>query len=384
MEDGGYYAIKGFEYQVDKMLLDILSCSDVNQPFYLEKIEDINTDAYVMQVKYKEAAKFFPSSIKKPVKQLLDLFRLDSSKDYKLYCYFQDLNGYDTSVTLKEILGKESDKYSDSDIQSFKEKFELIFSKEFQNQFDSVNDSIISNGAANSRDTALIVYSNLVDFLRKLVVNNDSNNKDLRKCTKRQLLVLAKESKKLLFDEGLLIYYGREDYFKLVRKSFTPLQKHRRNFIFIGEVQESMSLPTAELLIRLVNKHYANAIVNTKPLTFIMSDKIIDRTKKAFISEKISFNDGYESISFSESIFYETPVTNRKVGANRKATNVLERTSFKVRLVSYSAFDSIINHEFVPAMSYLFDEKAPHTFNSTVELKVERLDTSEIAKLFKL
>ena len=35
--DGGYYAIKGFEYQIDKNILEILKETDVNKPVNIEQ-----------------------------------------------------------------------------------------------------------------------------------------------------------------------------------------------------------------------------------------------------------------------------------------------------------------------------------------------------------
>ena len=71
MTDGGYYAIKGFEYQIDKTILEILKGDD-ETTICLEQIQDINSDNYVMQVKYKETQKYTPSKIRNPVIQLME------------------------------------------------------------------------------------------------------------------------------------------------------------------------------------------------------------------------------------------------------------------------------------------------------------------------
>mgnify|MGYP001492866254 CR=1 FL=1 len=55
--DGGYYAIKGFEFQIDKTLEEVLNASENNLAIRLEQIQDIDSDDFVMQVKYKEATK---------------------------------------------------------------------------------------------------------------------------------------------------------------------------------------------------------------------------------------------------------------------------------------------------------------------------------------
>lgn len=46
-EEGGYYAIKGFLYQYDKVILEILS-RDEGVPVYIERIQDIDCENYVL------------------------------------------------------------------------------------------------------------------------------------------------------------------------------------------------------------------------------------------------------------------------------------------------------------------------------------------------
>ena len=86
--DGGYYAIKGFEYQIDKTLIEVLTARDHESVICLEQIQDINTDDFVMQVKYKESAKLIPSVIRNPIVQLISEYNSVPTKNYILYCYF--------------------------------------------------------------------------------------------------------------------------------------------------------------------------------------------------------------------------------------------------------------------------------------------------------
>ena len=63
MTDGGYYAIKGFEFQIDKTILEIFNAKDA-VPICLEQIQDINSNNFVIQVKYKETQSYTPAKIK--------------------------------------------------------------------------------------------------------------------------------------------------------------------------------------------------------------------------------------------------------------------------------------------------------------------------------
>jgi hypothetical protein len=144
--DGGYYAIKGFEFQIDKTLLEVLDTSDNQSVVRLEQIQDIDTDDFVMQVKYKEASKLNPSVIRKPIVQLIEEYSSEPSKDYILYCYFADNNGYSEDVDselLDKILGVKKDDFTDALKSGFLNKFQLRFSPEFQSQYESVVARII-------------------------------------------------------------------------------------------------------------------------------------------------------------------------------------------------------------------------------------------------
>lgn len=71
-EEGGYYAIKGFLYQYDKAILEIL-LKDEGLPVYIERIQDIDCENYVLQVKHREAADYSASKIREPIIKLLDM-----------------------------------------------------------------------------------------------------------------------------------------------------------------------------------------------------------------------------------------------------------------------------------------------------------------------
>ncbi|MGA2464246.1 MAG: hypothetical protein ABSH06_07840 [Thermodesulfobacteriota bacterium] len=87
-EDGGFYAIKGFLYQFDKSLIEIIENPE-NQ-FVIENIQDINCEDFVIQVKHHSAQDFAPGKIRKSINQILDLFSSNPSKRYCLYCHFKD------------------------------------------------------------------------------------------------------------------------------------------------------------------------------------------------------------------------------------------------------------------------------------------------------
>jgi len=55
-QNGGYYAIKGFTYQFDKSLLEVLA--NQSKQIEIEQIQDIGIEGFYIQVKYKETQYF--------------------------------------------------------------------------------------------------------------------------------------------------------------------------------------------------------------------------------------------------------------------------------------------------------------------------------------
>ena len=106
IEDGGYYALKGFAFQFNKSLLEVLENqeSDVE----IEQIQDIGVDNYYIQVKYHETQTYANWKIKKPMVQLLEYSKSDKSRNFCLYCYFNDKSPERVTLTeddLDQILG---------------------------------------------------------------------------------------------------------------------------------------------------------------------------------------------------------------------------------------------------------------------------------------
>ena len=90
MVDGGYYAIKGFAFQFDRTILEIFNATDDKEMVSLENIQDINTDSFVMQVKYRESQDFSESKIREPVLQLIEEHSKATNRKIVLYCHFRD------------------------------------------------------------------------------------------------------------------------------------------------------------------------------------------------------------------------------------------------------------------------------------------------------
>ncbi|MBU2996646.1 hypothetical protein KO500_09375 [Cellulophaga baltica] len=381
--DGGYYAIKGFEFQIDKTLLEVLTSSSNDSVVRLEQIQDIDTDDYVMQVKYKEATKLNPSVIRKPIIQLIEEYSSDPNKDYILYCYFADNNGYNEtvdSVLLDKILGKEETTFSVSLKTNFLTKFKLRFSPEFQNQYDIVIDKLQELSFCGSQDDARYYYSILVDFLRKKVINNPPSDLGSRQVTKGELLSHLNSGRRIVFMPAYKEFIGQQEYFKLLKSRFLRPRKNQNTIFRFGNVEVEDSCTLGSLTHQIVEKHYYKATHDVKPLTFIITDDKIEDVKKHFISQNCPFNDGCETIQFNQKLFESPAIINKKI-SGRRTTNSLSKTSFKARLVSESTFSQM--SEFGIQGSWVLINTPRHQLIGETDFQIiNQLNTQQILKLF--
>lgn len=381
--DGGYYAIKGFEYQIDKTLYEVLSTSDYDKKIFLEQIQDINSDNYVIQVKYKEATKLTPSIIRKPIIQLIEEFKIEQNKEYILYCYFFDKNGYDENVDLdflNIILGIEKNKFSTHIKTKFLSRFKLVFSESFQNQFISVLSKLQVLHFCSSKDDAIYYYSILVDYLRKKIVNNPPDQISSRVVTKSEIISYLNRGRRITFISSYKEYLGEQAYFKYLKLRFKKPIKNQNNIIVFGDIQESDSIKLPSLVHQLIKKHYHKATHDIKPLFFVIPDEKIVEVKKHLICEDCYFNDGYENILFNQRYLESSAIINKKVSAG-KATNSLSKTSFEARIISNSTLNGI--NEFNINLSWIFiDFDDSDLAGESTYQSINKLNTEQILKLF--
>ena len=319
MSDGGYYAIKGFEFQIDKTILELFKADDTT-PIFLEQIQDINTNDFVMQVKYKETQKYTPTKIKEPVIQLINEYQKFPTKKYYLYCYF---NGVEegrrnfVGSELDRILGNKKSSFATPVKDGFISNFELHFSKSFQEQFVQVVEMIKSNWNCSSFDEALVHYGSIVSHLRKIVANN-LNIKD-RTCTKSKILEIITRNRKTVFDSAYRIYKGKQQYIAEIKKryfTYGTIDKWERFLIVeLSGLENVSAIKTTVLNIKdKFYKKLSRGIKSGAPYIYFIniSKENLKRLKTELIVESNIIKDGHD---FMNADFY---IKNLKVESNIK------------------------------------------------------------------
>ncbi len=394
--DGAYYALKGYAYQFDKSILDILGQEDENQQIGIEKIQDIDSDDYVTQVKYREARNYSATLLREPVLQLVEEYKNHSDKNYILYCHFKDKDSGDyipSKTDLESMLAKidgtsakavringRLGALSEETKGGFLKKFKVVFAPPFQEQFVSVLDILKLEHPSASEDEIIFHYSQIEYYLIRLVI--DHPREEERICTKAEILKYISNTRKVVFTSSFEEFKGKEAYFNFVRGKFELPRKDRHNFIFLGNVVEDDTVSVIDLVDRITENYYLKAMVNIKPLVFVIDEKYVETVKKGLIQREILFNDGYEQIYFSPDIFGAEPVANKVSKGKNKSTDSLSRISFKIRIIGMGNVEKLTETAIVPNMIYGFDTDVPEYYADIPQLKVDNLNTQQLLSLF--
>jgi len=312
--DGGYYAIKGFAYQIDKAILELLNSSDKNENINIEQIQDIDSSNYVIQVKYKETAKLVPSQVNKPISQLIEEFKKDNQKNYILYVYFADMNGYEDKVdqdkkiskeTLDELLGNQKGIFTDQEKINFVNNFYLNFAPEFQTQFNGIILKLKEIGFGNSDEETVFYYANISDYLYKKVCKCSSEEAQGRTCTQKEVFDYLKNGKKLISNSSFREYQGEQKYFNFNKKQFFSNRNidYFERFIVI-ELNGCENLPEVkEAIFKIKNKFYNisgawkfRRIKSPAPYIFLknITEEKLVQLKTELLSEGVVFKDGFD------------------------------------------------------------------------------------------
>lgn len=308
--DGGYYAIKGFNFQYDYSLITILETPDQDHLVEIELVEDLGDSNSYVQVKYKERTNYSPSTIKKPVLQLMELYKKDKRNPI-LYAHFnnkQEEEWQPNKNELLNIIGNCTIKskvyvFEDALIEEFINNFKIIFTSKYQDQFEKLIDVIKENFKCEE-DIALIYYAQMYKYLEKKVIDAPPNDKRNRICTKKELLSLIQSSSKQLFYFNYSNFLGKKRYYNLIHKLyFRQFNKENRERIFLFECNEGTTTQVLfELTRKIIDKFYSVKRINGRnivisPAPYIMfynsNTECLKELKKQLTLSEILLKDGF-------------------------------------------------------------------------------------------
>lgn len=293
--EGGYYAIKGFLYQFDKTLIEVISNPEAEIAF--ENLQDIDYDNYVLQVKHKETQKYAPYKIRKPVEGLVELFMQDPTKKLCLYCYFTNTEPRDWHLTLDELDSILStpviNQYKQSLRIQFIRSFVIRFSEDYQKQFEKTI-KLIRNSFSLRDDEEAVLYHAI---FRSKLLDRSVKPQPQRRIYFQELGNFLEDAEVTIFQSSYSKYLTTEKYTKLIkRRYFTFSAPNIENFdrLFLIDCDPTFSrVDMVEIASRLARKYFRK---DKSPQPFLAirnaETNVIQQAKRDLFDKGVRFFDG--------------------------------------------------------------------------------------------
>jgi hypothetical protein len=376
-KDGGYYAIKGFLYQFDKTLIEILN--NPGKKIRIEHIQDIDYQNFVIQVKHKEAQNYSNSNIRNPVIQLIDLFKEDKTQRFCLYCHFKNKKPLEWKLTvpdLDNILADKKSDYTDNLKEEFVKNFIIQFSEDFEKQFLCLIDLLKTSFSLSesNKDRAYIYHSIFQSKLLDIAIRE----KEEREISESDLRLFLDVTETTIFYDAYSKYLSKEKYHKLIKKEyFTFKSPNIDNFerLFVIDCNEGVNPVDINKIVNSIGKRYSIKEKSPQPFlcfTHLCSEKLIE-LKQELIDQGIWFNDG-------------TYFNGDRFRLDRVIEKMLNDDKIKVKIADIENLSKILNEMKIKKMQikeiFQFYITAPvDIITDQKHIKIQIEETKQILKM---
>lgn len=320
--------IRGYLYQFDNTILQILNHEDENSIFTVEGIEDIdiandNNEITAIQCKYYQESEFQPSLIKDAISWMVKDFSQRLNADgilikYKLYGHYK--SGHEKLVlplkvdelkkvfltTVTRVKGDIPSKtieihkdigVSDEELEIFLSQLEIdIQAPTFEEQYNQVIEKLKRLGLCAASDTEFF-YSKSLFIVRNLAKSKIESE---RKISQKTFLSNLKESKEILFDFWFAHRKEMKNYCKIIKNKYFSDSQSPKNRFFLIEKKGIQDHELIELIKSISNKWSSGGRVVREPEKFCpfiyihnIEDKELIRIKIKLINDGYLFEDGY-------------------------------------------------------------------------------------------
>lgn len=268
--------ILGFYYQFDATIQKILKESDENCQITIEGIEDVDiktvTDETAIQFKYQAETNGTDSILRKPIKLMLEHYTKNQSKNltYLLYGHYKNNANVDTGFNFSRIKKMmiytenkikhdflQENNISQSEVESFIAKFNLVLSKPFDEHQKDTFSKIKSEMNVSTEEEANFLYCNALKIVNDLAIQKNITK---RKITKKDFKKSI-NTKNTLFTIWFIELKGIEAYCKA---------NHRRYF------KSSLNETKKERFFILPN----DSIDNLKNIIYTIEEKFYKTTNR--------------------------------------------------------------------------------------------------------
>lgn len=326
--DGGHHAIKGFAFQFDASLLQILANPGV--AVEIEGAQDIGVRAFHIQVKHRSVP-YSLSRIAPAVQQMMRLFAADNTARFALYGHFPDrTTGETLRITREELqsaLGKFSNDYSDDVKDWFTKSFEVIFAPDFVSQFNAVLDNLKKALRARNEAEALCWHAVIHGYLRDVILKRPPGE---RKITLRDLRDLVHQARTAVFEASYAQVCGHEKYLRLLREQYKSVTAHvppRERLLVIESDDQTHPLDLVDVVVCLRRRYFAGE--SPAPYVSFRGPTELISIKHALWQQREHFHDGFDY-----------------GGAEFSAQSLISPSlpGHGIKLVDYSLLEQIVGH----------------------------------------
>lgn len=350
------YTIKGFLYQFNKTLLEILNSPDGSNIRVEGIVEDVEIETpslmTAIQCKYHEASETFtPSSIFKPLLQMMHHFYVNPSAKirYILFAHYPNVEGIPPPrigrTELKAALeskNKDLQEYvaklrGNIDLDVFLSKFDMEFGPAFDVLVAQVSAALKANGIP-ANDIDILAYPNAVNMIAGISVKHDPME---RKTTKRQFLEDLKNIRKTAISRWTMALSTRKKLLEARRKQLKAhLDKNSRLRYFVID-SKSLDDYEAEIVLfvsdYLDKYHFKQAHISTPVFCLCTTKDNSMNIQHRLYQKKIIVTDGYIAEQFEESWFFRDPFF------RKGARGTIER-DFMLRLLRWEDHSNVLNN----------------------------------------
>lgn len=379
--------IKGYFYQFDGSILEILKLSNDSDSVTIEGIEDIDiktiNEDIAIQCKYYEGTEYNHSIIAKPIRFMLKHFSdylngktlkikyilrghyksgqhklslpidIDFLKTHFL-TYSETIDGKKNIIKYHNTLG-----LSDVNLTEFLASLVIdINADNFNSQLEELVLLLKEVFSCETFSAEHFYYNNALAVIKDLSIKSSPKERTI---TKKEFLQ-AIDLKKALFNEWFITYKTKKEYLKQISTNIKQnggLDESKIKMISLGIdiIQNNNREMTLEIFIEnLVGKYYKlnHSLRTAQPLIFILDccDDTITKLKCYLIDKSIIFNDGFETLNFSPCIFNLPPILN-----TNKSGNKIAKSSYMVKIISKKTFEANMSKISKPTILFNFSKK---------------------------
>lgn len=310
--------IKGYFYQFNKTIYELLSQNNQKTKITVEGIEDVDIetdDAYTaIQCKYYSTQTYNHSVIKKAIICMFNHFSNNKSSNlkYKIYANFKDVQSKlpnpiqlkffkDNFLTYKEkdVIHKvyEELNLNDAEIKVFMGKLDIDINAI---DYDSLEIDIkkLLKQELNITDDLIDLYFIKAGSIIKNIAIKE--NEAERMITKQQFIDLLMDIN-IILDKWYITKIGKEKYFSLIRKKY--FSKHNISpyeRFFIIECPENIQISTLKKITNVISDKWSKLSKRTPEpfcpyIIFVnLSEDNLLLLKQSLYNDNFKFIDGYD------------------------------------------------------------------------------------------